>query len=150
MSASIERFFVGAGSIGQPRIVMAASSRDAAGLQAHRRDTKEAPPEYNAVLITIGGAIPRRMWTALTLRIRIARSVRQLRSLGAVSVRTFAAVPDIDHPTILYELGTPAGRYAVKNLRLDHPRFRAARSLLGKIMGCDPAAGSICVVGKLR
>lgn len=148
MDSSIEQFFVSATSPVSERIALVDSA--AAPASSPAQNDRESEMEHIAVLIAVGGSLPRRLWTMLTLRCRIARSRARLRRRGAVNPRAFVALPDIENPTFLYEFGTPAATYASRNLRLGHARSGTARLILATIAGCDPAAGSVLVVGTPR
>jgi hypothetical protein len=148
VDSSIEQSFVSSTSAVSERIALVDSA--AAPASSPAQNVRESEMEHVAVLIAVGGSLPRRLWTMLTLRCRIARSQACLRRRGAVNPRAFVAVPDIENPTFLYEFGTPAATYAWRHLRLGHARSGTARSILAAIVGCDPAVGSVLVVGTPR
>lgn len=145
MHYAIERLLTAPSSDGRERVT----------LIRHPDQRVSAPPadesggKYVAVLISIEGNRPVRLWRMVTFRLQIALSRARLRGLGAADIRALAAVPTIDNPTFLYELGTPAGRYADDNLRLGGTRT-TIRSIMRAMMGCDPATGSVLVVGRFR
>jgi hypothetical protein len=102
-----------------------------------------------AQVIVLNGSLAVRLCRALTLRVRVARATRRLDQLGASEIRAFAAVPTLESPAFLYELGTPAATYASVNLQLGHRASLAwIRTILATCMGCDPAAGAVIVIGR--
>lgn len=150
MHPSIERLFVVTSGAGDEkiRLVDSLGRTPVISRRAGRMDGSGA--EYLAILISTGGSLPVRLWKAVTLRGRIGKSTAWLRRLGAIEVRAFVAVPDIDDPIFLYEFGTAAATYASRNLQLGRARFRGTRAIVGAVMGCDPAAGAVLVVGRVQ
>jgi hypothetical protein len=101
----------------------------------------------SAVILLEGPAVVR-LWTAVTLRARIAAATWRMRRQRASTVRTFVAVPDLDAPVFVYELGVAASAYAARNLELSGgDRIPGVRRLLRWCMGCDPAAGAVIILG---
>lgn len=150
MHPSIERFFVGTTPPGHEKIRLVDSRGHTAPGSRPIGSANEFEAEYLATLVSMDGWAPVRLWKAVTLRRRIGKSIAHLRRLGAVEVRAFVAVPDIENPTVLYEFGTAAARYASRNLQLGPGGLRLVRSIVGAMMGCDPAADSVFVVGRVQ
>ena len=96
--------------------------------------------------ISIEGSIVVRLLMLLTLGARVARAQRILRAAGAVRVRRYAVTPTLDRPTIAYELGTLAARYADRHLR---PRSGSERlrGIIARVAGVDPSIGGVVVAG---
>ena len=99
-------------------------------------------------VIALDGGRARRLSRALTLRVRRRVETADLRRRGAVAIRAFAVIPNLERPTFIVELGTAAAGYAAANLPLG-PRGRLewVRQLLGLYMGCDPATGALVLIG---
>jgi len=96
--------------------------------------------------IAIEGSIVVRLRMLLTLGARVARARRVLHKAGAVGVRRYAVAPTLDRPTVAYELGTPAARYADRHLRPCSGSERL-RGIIAKIAGVDPSIGAVVVAG---
>ena len=89
-----------------------------------------------------------------TLRLpnEVTQVERALVQSGAEPVGRYGVAPDLATPTVVYQLGGSAARYAEKQLLLI-PRSRPAAAVC-KILrfwaGCDPSLGAILVVGRKR
>jgi hypothetical protein len=96
--------------------------------------------------IALEGSIVVRLLMLVTLSVRIACARRVLHKAGAVRVRRYAVAPTLDRPTIAYELGTPAARYADRHLR---PRggSERLRGIIARVAGVDPSIGGVVVAG---
>jgi hypothetical protein len=96
--------------------------------------------------IAIEGSIVVRLLLLLTLGFRVARAQRVLRRAGAERVCRYAVTPSLEHPTIAYEIGTPAAQYADRHLR---PRGggNRLRRIVARVAGVDPSIGAVVVAG---
>jgi hypothetical protein len=104
--------------------------------------------EFLTSVVFLEGSRLTRLWGALTLRPRVALAKRRLVRQGASALRSFVAVPDLTIPVFIYELHSAASEYASQNLQLPTVgTHRLARIVLSKLMGCDPAAGAVVVIG---
>ncbi|HEV8356817.1 MAG TPA: hypothetical protein VGQ17_08655 [Gemmatimonadales bacterium] len=86
----------------------------------------------------------------LFLRFRLAGLRRTLARIGAVHVRRFALYPNLAEPSLAYELGSPAERYAERGLL---PRSRSWLFAIGRIglhrwAGCHPSVAAVLIVGQ--
>jgi hypothetical protein len=109
------------------------------------------PGGYLAIALELShGTRFRRMIKTLTLPYRVAGVERELARSGAELVGRYGVAPDLTTPTVVYQLGVAAARYAEKHLLLS-PRSRPAAAvcaILRMWAGCDPSLGAILVVGR--
>jgi hypothetical protein len=98
------------------------------------------------VVVTLPAETARRLAHAPFTRYRIHLARRQLIATGSATVRVFVA-DDLATPLYIYEMSTAAARYAETRLHGDSRLPVALRRFLRWIMGCDPSAGAIVVVG---
>lgn len=89
----------------------------------------------------------------LWLPLQIAAATRAIgRSHGTV-LGLYAVTPDLDRRALVYQLRSPAQRYAETFLISGPPRRGVAHGIrrgLSLWAGCDPAAGAIVLVGEKR
>ena len=86
----------------------------------------------------------------LFLRVRVAGVWRKLARTGAVNVRRFALYPSLAEPSLGYELGSTAERYAERGL-LPHSKswlFAIGRKGLHRWAGCHPFVSAVVIVGR--
>jgi hypothetical protein len=89
-----------------------------------------------------------RLFRLLTLRLHIRLACRRLRQQGARDIRAYAFFPDLDSPTVIYELRSMSQRYAEAHLLWAGDAVPAlARGLVTAVAGCAPGAGAVAVVG---
>lgn len=113
---------------------------------SHLFATSSPEPRARQV-ISLQGSRVQRLWTAVTLRPRVAAARRRLSKRWLVPVRVFAAIPDLESPLFVYEVDGAAGVYARACLELPGGgRQTVLRYVLRIVMGCDPATGSIILV----
>jgi len=86
-----------------------------------------------------------RLVSLAVLRRRLRQIERALVSGGADIVARYGVDPNLDAPSCIYDLDTPASDYADRNLR---PRGRlvALRRVAAWCVGCDPAIGALVLV----
>lgn len=92
----------------------------------------------------------RKLVATLALPARMTAAERALARCGAVGIRRYGVIPNVEEPTLLYPIGTPAGGYAETHLipaSGGRPRS-TLRHVLKLWIGCDPAIGSVLVVGR--
>jgi hypothetical protein len=80
-----------------------------------------------------------------------AAVTRAIRAEGAVLIGQYAVAPDLGRPAVVYELHSPAQRYAEAFLMPTPPEravMRRIRGVLSRWGGCDPAAGAIVIIGR--
>jgi hypothetical protein len=100
-------------------------------------------------VILLEGSATSRLWCGITLRAKIRRVKRQLARTGASHCRAFVVIPDLSAPIFIYELNSAASLYASRHLRLPTTgRRKLARAILRFVMGCDPSAGAVVIVGQ--
>jgi hypothetical protein len=165
MRAAIASYFVGAlpldradhhqGVAGprQTRFEVMSGATDGAVEENRCREALAplTPGGYLAVALELPpGSRFRRIAGALSLPFRLARAERALARCGAVLGGRYGVAPDLDAPTIIYQLGGAAARYAEENLLLS-PRSWPAAIVCWALriwIGCDPSLGAILVVGR--
>jgi hypothetical protein len=84
------------------------------------------------------------------LRVRLALAERRLAAGGLAVVGRYACYPTAASPALVYELGTPAARYAEEYLIPRHQNRKVSALLrrgLSTWAGCDPSVGDIVVIG---
>jgi hypothetical protein len=120
------------------------------------RDYQEAydelpPGGYVAAALRLDASSHRaRIPHLLFLRFRLAGLWRKLARTGAVNVRRFALYPSLTEPTLLYQLGSAAERYAERGL-LPRSRswlFAIGRKGLHHWAGCHPSVSAVVIVGQ--
>jgi hypothetical protein len=86
-----------------------------------------------------------RLVSLALLRRRLRQIERAIVSGGAQIVARYGVDPNLDAPSCIYDLHTPASDYADRNLR---PRGRlvAVRRIAARWLGCDPALGALVLV----
>jgi hypothetical protein len=86
-----------------------------------------------------------RLVSLALLRRRLRQIERAFVSGGARIVARYGVDPNLDAPSCIYDLHTPASDYADRNLR---PRGRlvAVRRIAARWLGCDPALGALVLV----
>jgi len=108
--------------------------------------------EYVAALVEIPpSGLALRVLAWLALPFRIAARERAMMRDGATVLGRFALVPSIESPTLIYQLRTPASKYAETRLLPTAGRmpFRRLRTTLSAWIGCDPAVGGVVIIGKM-
>lgn len=91
-----------------------------------------------------------RVVSFLTLRLRIRKAMRTLKNEGADSLRAYAVVPDLDDPTLVYELASPASEYARANLAwATASRLGWLRRGIERMAGVDASAGMVLLAGRV-
>jgi hypothetical protein len=87
-------------------------------------------------------------WLLLPFQVSIAS--RAMVRHGTTILGRFAVFPDITEPNVVYQLGSPAQRYAERSL-IPRLHERALVLMVRKILtawaGCDPSVGAIVIVG---
>jgi hypothetical protein len=109
------------------------------------------PGGYLAVALELPhGSRFRRLAGALGLPFGVARAERALARGGAELAGRYGVAPDLDAPTVVYQLGGAAARYAEENLLLGRRSWPVAALCwtLRLWTGCDPSLGAILVVGR--
>jgi len=110
-----------------------------------------APGGYLAIALELShGSRFLRMIKTLTLPYRVAGAERELARSGAEPAGRYGVAPDLATPTVVYQLGVAAGRYAEEHLLLT-ARSRPAAvvcALLRMWAGCDPSLGAVLVIGR--
>ena len=85
----------------------------------------------------------------LVLRGSVAWRRWRLRAWGARDVRAFAFFPELDSPTVVYELSGRAQLYVESHILPAQSSLPAPiRRLLAAFVGCDPGVGAVVVVGR--
>lgn len=87
------------------------------------------------------------------LRFQLAVALRALAHHGAALVGSFAVFPEVRASTLLYELRSPAQRYAERFLVARSPESwptAVVRKCLSMWAGCDPSMGAVVVIGKAQ
>jgi hypothetical protein len=124
--------------------------------RARPRDHREVydalpPGAYVAMALRINGPSRlARLRSLLVLRFRAAALRRALAETGAVDIRHFGLYPDLDEPSLTYELGSVAERHAEWG-RLPRSRswpLAVMRGSLRRWSGCDPSLGALVIVGR--
>jgi hypothetical protein len=164
MHESIARFFVGPPALVQGDHGQAAGPRrsqfevmtvgtDEADAEGWCRDAlaRLGPGGYLAIALDLRHVNRlRRLAGAIRAPRCITRAERALARAGAEPAGRYGVAPDLDAPTVVYQLGGAAARYAEKNLLLG-TRSRAVAALCRVLrlwMGCDPSLGAILVDGR--
>jgi hypothetical protein len=110
-----------------------------------------APGGHLAIALELShGSRFHRTIKILTLPFRAAGVERELARSGADPVGRYGVAPDLATPTVVYQLGVAASRYAEERLLLT-ARSRPAAvvcAILRMWAGCDPSLGAILVVGR--
>jgi len=109
------------------------------------------PGGYLAIVLDLGHVSRiRRLAGAIRAPRSIARAERVLARAGAEPSGRYGVEPDLDAPTVVYQLGGDAARYAEDNLLLGaRPAAVAAMCRVLRLwLGCDPSLGAILVVGR--
>ena len=104
------------------------------------------PSRCELRVIELDGPAWRRLPRMLLLRARLRLQAAALRRAG-FRTRAFAVTPDLDRPFCICEIGTPAAAYASENLRLNSAAPGMVRRAIERVMGCDPGAGAVVLVG---
>jgi hypothetical protein len=89
----------------------------------------------------------------LLLPFQLAVALRALARHGATLLGSFAVFPDVRTSTLLYELRSPAQRYAERFLVARSPESwptAVLRKCLSAWAGCDPSMGAVVVIGKTQ
>ena len=89
----------------------------------------------------------------LFLPFQLAVALRALARHGATLLGSFAVFPDVRRSTLLYELRSPAQRYAERFLVARSPESwptAVLRKFLAAWAGCDPSMGAVVVIGKTQ
>jgi hypothetical protein len=89
----------------------------------------------------------------LVLPFQIAMALRALARHGATLLGSFALFPDVRTSTLLYELRSPAQRYAERFLVRRSPESwptAVVRKCVSAWAGCDPSMGAVVVIGKTQ
>lgn len=110
-----------------------------------------APGGYLAIALPISsGGRMLRVAGLLSLPIRIAATKRLLVRCGATPAGCYGVSPDLQEPTVVYELRGKAGRYAERHLLSGRRAWPSAVAcgLLRALVGCDPSLGAVLVIGK--
>lgn len=124
--------------------------------RARPRDHRDAydalpPGAYVAMALRINGPSRlARLRILLVLRFRAAALRRALAETGAVDIRHFGLYPELEEPTLAYELGSAAERHAERGLL---PRSRSwplaiIRGSLRRWSGCHPSLAALFIVGR--
>jgi len=105
-----------------------------------------APLRLVVVHVSSGGRVAS-LCRVLTLRPAVAWATWRLYAAGAGEVRVFGFFPDVESPTVVYELDGPAQDYVESHIlpaggSLPGP----VRRLLRAWAGCDPGVGAVVVV----
>jgi hypothetical protein len=160
---SVESLFLaehreGAGSDGRPGVRpqgarLVTLTCPAGGLPAAERCRAEldALPRgsYLAlVLDTSESGRVRRALAYLALPFLVRRSETLLTRCGADLAGRFGAFPDVDSPTVLFQLGGAAAAYAEARLLPPGVGPPCLRTALARWAGCDTSLGSIVVIGR--
>jgi len=90
-------------------------------------------------------------WFLLPFQLAVAW--RALARHGATVLGSFAVFPDVHTSTLLYELRSPAQRYAERFLVPRSPESwptAVMRKCLSAWAGCDPSMGAVVVVGQTQ
>lgn len=103
------------------------------------------------VLDLASGSVLKRMARLLVLRRRVARSRGKLRASGATEIGSFGFYPDLNAPTIVYDLAGPARPYVENHMLPGKGLIRAfVLRAAAAWAGCDPRVGAVVVVGARR
>lgn len=106
--------------------------------------------QWIIVPISIERRSAARALSFLTLRLRIRRAMRRLEAGGVHSLRAYAVIPDLEDPTLVYELASPAADYARANLAWSGgSRLRWLRRSLGRMVGADVSTGTVLLAGRV-
>ena len=117
------------------------------------REAYDALPSggYVAAALRLDASSHRaRLPDLLLLRFRLAVLRRTLAKTGIGNIRRFALYPDLAEPTLAYELGSAAERYAERGLL---PPSRSWFFAIGRIglrlwAGCHPSVATLLLVGR--
>ena len=118
-----------------------------AGLRTLRAALAQSPHTTVAYAIPLDTPLVTRFLTMITLRWQVRRARRALSRSGARAVATYGVEPNIRHAAVLYELNSPASRYADRSLRRQGSAV-VLRRIAMRCFGCDPALGAVLVVGR--
>ena len=105
-----------------------------------------------SIVIVVHATGVAKVWRWLLLPLQLAAAARVIAERGVV-VSRHAVAPDLAQPTVVYELASPAQRYAETFLLLRpsaHGLSRGMRKALARWAGCEPSAGAIVLVGRKR
>lgn len=106
--------------------------------------------QWIIVPISIERTSAARALSFLTLRLRMRRAMRRLAAEGAHSLRAYAVIPDLEDPTLVYELASPAAAYALANLAWSgSSRLGWLRRSLGWMVGTDVSTGMVLIAGRV-
>jgi hypothetical protein len=136
-----------------PRFVMIDHSTGRASVAARCREVLAslAPGGYLAIALELShGSRFHRIIKTLRLPYHVADAERELARNGAEPAGRYGVAPDLSTPTVVYQLGGAAARYAEEHL-LSAPRSRFAAvvcRILRLWASCDPSLGAILVVGR--
>jgi hypothetical protein len=100
-----------------------------------------------AYVVTLKAPVAARLITLLTLPLRLRNASRVIERNRLVLVGRYAIDPDVDAPSFIYQLDSPASRYADRSMRPRGSDSRLRR-ILTKWAGCDPALGAVALVAR--
>ena len=113
-------------------------------------DIDVAPLRLVVLQVSSGGRLAS-LGRALSLRPSLAWVRWRMRASGAGEVRAFAFFPDVESPSVVYELDSPAQDYVESHVLPAGGRLPApVRRLLAAWAGCDPGVAAVVVAGRTR
>lgn len=110
-----------------------------------------APGETLSVVMIIDAAGVAKAGRWLPLPFQLAAVTGAIIAEHGIVLGRYGVTPDLARPTVLYELRTPAQRYAQAFLlsRSRQNAFsRGIRKILSLWAGCDPAVGAVVLIGR--
>jgi hypothetical protein len=113
-------------------------------------DIDVAPLRLVVLPVSSGGRLAS-LGHVLSLRPLVAWAKWRIRASGAREVRVFAFFPDVESPSVVYELDSPAQHYVESHILPAGGGLPASlRWLLAAWAGCDPGIAAVVVAGRTR